>query len=58
MLSNAPRCLAVMFFSPAERMAPAPSTTWHVRELNALRYSIVRDIASVVNSDRLAITRM
>lgn len=28
------RCFAVMFFKPAERIAPAPRTTWHVRELN------------------------
>jgi len=24
---NAPRCFAVMFFRPADRIAPAPSTT-------------------------------
>lgn len=30
-----PRCFAVMFFKPADRIAPAPRTTWHVRELKA-----------------------
>lgn len=49
-----PRCLAVMFFSPAERIAPAPSTTWHVRELNDLSSSMTRLIVSVVSISRFA----
>ena len=53
---HAPRCFAVMFRSPAERIAPAPSTTWHVRELNDLSSSITRAIVSVVSSERFAIT--
>lgn len=43
----------MMFLSPAERMAPAPSTTWHVRELNAFNSSITRLIVSVVSISRL-----
>ena len=51
-----PRCLAVIFLRPVDRMAPAPRTTRHARELKALRYSIIRNIASVVNNDRLTMT--
>ena len=29
-----PKCLADMFFRPAERIAPAPKMTWHTLELN------------------------
>ena len=53
---NIPRCLAVMFLRPAERMAPAPRTTWHVRELNDLRSSMTRLIVSIVSSGRFTIT--
>ena len=31
------RCLAVMDLSPAAASAPAPSTSWHVLELNTYR---------------------
>lgn len=45
-----------MFFSPADLIAPAPNTTWHVRELNAFRYSITRPIVSVVSVGRFTTT--
>ena len=51
---DVPRCLAVMFFNPAERIAPAPRTTWHVRELNAFRSSITRPIVSVASISKFS----
>ena len=34
---------------PADRIAPAPRTTWQVLELNAFKNSIIRLMVSVVN---------
>lgn len=56
-IDNIPRCLAVIFFSPADLIAPAPNTTWQVLELNDLKNSITLLIVSVVNIERFEIIR-